>query len=179
MTERFQVFNIFKASVARGKKPYVPAPAKVFQDPLYFLAFGFGSGAIPFAPGTWGTLFAIPFYVLLQPSNDYIYVALIIVFIILSSLICSKVSREIGIHDHPGMNIDEFVGFFVTMIHVPFRWYFVVLGFVLFRFFDIFKPLGIRYLDQHVHGGFGMILDDVIAGIYSAIILNLLVLVVR
>ena len=155
-------------------KPAQPLPEKIWQDPLYFFTFGFGSGAIPFAPGTFGTLMAIPFYLILQPLPLFAYLIFVILFIVFSSWASDKVSREIHIHDHPGMCIDEFAGFFVTMINAPLGWKWILLGFILFRLFDIWKPWPIRYVDKNIHGGFGMILDDVIAGIFSMILIQLI-----
>lgn len=156
----------------RAKNKFIVAPDEVFQKPLYFLAFGLGSGTIPFAPGTWGTLLAIPFYLLIRNWPLANYVIFVCCFVVISMLICDRVSREIKAHDHPGMNIDEFAGFFVTMIGAPHHWFYIVLGFCLFRIFDVIKPLGIRYIDTNVHGGFGMVLDDVVAGVYAALVLQ-------
>jgi phosphatidylglycerophosphatase A len=156
------------------KKTIPPIPRAVWRNPLYFIAFGFGSGAIPFAPGTFGTIVAVFFYLLLRPLPLYAYLLFVILFIAFSSWLSDRISRETHTHDHPGMNIDEFAGFFVTMINAPHGWPWIVLGFVLFRLFDIWKPWPIRYIDENVHGGFGMILDDVIAGLVSMFIIQCL-----
>jgi phosphatidylglycerophosphatase A len=107
----------------RNKKLRPPLPDAIWQNPLYFLAFGLGSGCFKFAPGTWGTLFAIPFYLLIQPLALPYYLLLTLIFCILAILICDYVSRAIQVHDHPGMTIDEFAGFFVTMINAPAGFY--------------------------------------------------------
>src|SRR6478672_92868 len=112
---RFTVSNILEL-IKSKKKPAVPVPAAVWTNPLYFIAFGLGTGAIPFAPGTFGTLMAIPFYLLLRPLPVTVYVVITIIFIAFSSWVCDRVSRELHVHDHPGMCLDEFAGFFVTMI---------------------------------------------------------------
>jgi phosphatidylglycerophosphatase A len=151
-----------------------PIPEKVFTDWRYFMAFGLGSGAIPIAPGTFGTLMAIPFYLLLQPLPIYIYLTIVILFCIASAILSDQLSKEIHIHDHPGMCIDEFAGFFVTMIAAPSGFIWILLGFLLFRLFDIWKPWPISIVDEKVHGGFGMILDDVLAGIYALIIIQII-----
>lgn len=155
-------------------KPSLPTPKAVWQNPLYFIAFGFGSGAMPFAPGTFGTLLAIPFYLLLNTLPLSAYLIFVALFIIASSWLCDRISREIHEHDHPGMCIDEFAGFFVTMISAPHGWPWIVLGFVLFRLFDIWKPWPIGWIDEKVHGGFGMILDDVVAGVFAMIIIQVI-----
>ncbi|MBX3709580.1 MAG: phosphatidylglycerophosphatase A [Gammaproteobacteria bacterium] len=154
----------------------MPIPDAVWRDPLYFVAFGLGSGAIPFAPGTFGTLLAIPFFLLLQPLPLIAYLIFVLFFIIASSWICHRISREIHVHDHPGMCIDEFAGFFVTMINAPYGWGWILVGFILFRLFDIWKPWPIRFIDKNVSGGFGMVLDDIVAGIFAMAIIQILIL---
>lgn len=151
-----------------------PIPEEVWQNPLYFFAFGFGSGAMPFAKGTFGTLLAIPFYLMLKPLPLGYYLSFVIIFIILSALASDIVSRKIREHDHPGMCIDEFAGFFVTMIAAPPAPVWILIGFLLFRFFDIIKPWPIKFIDENVGGGFGMVLDDVVAGIFSCLIIQIL-----
>ena len=172
-----KVTNIFNYLCHRGKKPTIETPDKVFTDPLYFFAFGLGSGALSWAPGTWGTLLAIPFFLLISHAPLTIYLTIVLAFILFSIWVSDSVSREIQVHDHPGLNIDEFAGFLVTMIAVPAHLSLIILGFVLFRAFDIFKPFGIRYLDKHVGGGFGMVLDDVVAGIYSSFVLHIIIII--
>lgn len=167
------VSSIFNA-LKRKSKPIPPVPRAVWRNPFYFIAFGFGSGAAPIAPGTFGTLMAIPFYLALSLLALPYYIGFVLLFIVASSWLCEKISREINEHDHPGMCIDEFAGFFVTMIGAPVSMTWIVLGFMLFRLFDIWKPWPIRYLDQHVHGGFGMVLDDVVAGLFAMVIIHTL-----
>lgn len=164
--------SIFKLLQSKSK-PIPPVPAKVWRDPAYFVAFGLGSGAAPFAPGTFGTLMAIPFYLALSYLTLPYYIIFVLLFIAASSWLCDKISREIHAHDHPGMCIDEFAGFFVTMINAPKGFLWILLGFALFRLFDIWKPWPIRYLDEHVHGGFGMVFDDVVAGLFAMIVIQL------
>jgi phosphatidylglycerophosphatase A len=169
---QFSVTNIFKR-LKFTRKPSLETPPAVWQDPFYFTAFGLGSGAMPFASGTFGTLMAIPFYLLLSPLPLLAYILFVIAFIAASSWLCQRISHEIHIHDHPGMCIDEFAGFFVTMINAPQGFQWIVLGFILFRLFDIWKPWPISYIDENIHGGFGMILDDVLAGIFAMIIIQI------
>lgn len=166
------VINIFKR--LQQCKPTLAVPELVWQNPFYFIAFGLGSGAVPFAPGTFGTLMAIPFYLLLRPLPLVYYLLFVVIFIAASSWLCERISRDIAVHDHPGMCIDEFAGFFVTMIHAPFGVKWIVLGFLLFRLFDIWKPWPIRYIDKNMHGGFGMVFDDVIAGLFACIIIQVI-----
>jgi phosphatidylglycerophosphatase A len=151
-----------------------PVPREVWRNPFYFIAFGFGSGAVPFAPGTFGTLMAIPFYLILSLLPLSAYLIFTVGFMLFSSWLCDCISRETGTHDHPGMCIDEFVGFFVTMIAAPAGWQWIAVGFILFRLFDIWKPWPISYADKNIHGGFGMVFDDVLAGLYAMIVMQTL-----
>lgn len=151
-----------------------PIPQSVWQNPYHFVAFGFGSGTLPIAPGTFGTLFAIPIYLALQLTPLWFYLLILFLITIGSIWLCDKVSRELQIHDHQGMCLDEFVGYLVTMVGAPSGIQWILIGFLLFRFFDIVKPPPIRFIDEKFTGGFGMILDDVLAGIYSCILLHFL-----
>lgn len=152
-------------------------PESAFQKPLNFIAFGFGSGIAPVAPGTFGTLFAIPFFVLLSHLPLIMYLLVVLLLTCFSSWLLGKISEEIGVHDHTGMNLDEFIGYFFTMIAVPSTWLNIVLGFILFRLFDVWKPFPISWVDKHMMGGFGMVFDDILAGIISCIILHILMMV--
>lgn len=151
-----------------------PIPPTVWTNPYHFIAFGFGAGTLPKAPGTFGTLVAIPFYLVMQHLSHLSYLALLIVIILASMWLCEKVSREIHIHDHQGMCIDEVVGYLVTMFAAPHGIKWIIIGFILFRLFDIVKPQPIKYIDEKFTGGVGMISDDVMAGIYSMIIIQIL-----
>lgn len=168
----YKVTDIF-SKLKTFSKPNPPVPAAVWQDPRYFVAFGFGSGTISTAPGTMGTIMAIPFYLLLRPLPLYLYIIFVICFIAASAWLCEKLSRDTHTHDHPGMNIDEFAGFFVTMINAPWGWPWILLGFLLFRIFDVLKPWPISYIDKKMTSGLGMILDDVVAGLFGFILIQL------
>ena len=147
----------------------------VWQRPIYFLAFGFGSGLMPIAPGTWGTLAAIPLYLLLVGLPWWMYLAVTGVGFVLGVSLCSKVSVELGVHDHKGIVWDEIVGYFLTMFLAPPTLPWMITGFVLFRIFDIWKPQPIKWVDQHIQGGLGIMLDDVLAAIPAWIIMQLLI----
>lgn len=166
--------HLFKKLNVPDKTSIPPIPRKVWRHPIYFIGFGFGSGAMPFAPGTFGTLMAIPFYLLCQSLPLMSYLMVVAILILVSSWICEYLSKQIEINDHPGMCIDELAGFFVTMINAPVGWPWVVLGFLLFRFFDIIKPWPIRLVDRNMHNGFGMVLDDVLAGVFSLSIIQMI-----
>jgi phosphatidylglycerophosphatase A len=98
----------------------------------------------------------------------------VVVAAVLGIYLCGRTARDMGVHDHPGIVWDEFVGFWITMLFVPVQWYWILAGFALFRLFDIWKPWPIRVVDQKVEGGFGIMLDDVLAGIYALLVLQLL-----
>ena len=147
---------------------------KVLSSPVRFLAFGFGSGLAPFAPGTFGTLAAIPLYLLMQPLSLPSYLLVTAIVCVVGVWICGKSSELLGVHDHSGIVWDEFAGYFVTMIAAPTGWLWIVVGFVLFRLFDIWKPWPISVLDKKVHGGLGIMVDDILAGIFALIGVQLL-----
>lgn len=142
------------------------------RNPWNFLALGFGSGLAPFAPGTTGTLAAIPVYLLLQPLSPIYYLLVTIVLFNLGIVICCKATDNLGVHDHPAIVWDEIVGYLVTMWLAPAGWYWIFIGFVLFRLFDILKPWPIRWIDRHVSCGFGIMLDDLLAGVFGMAVLQ-------
>lgn len=160
--------------IAHYRAKSQPVPPAVWHSPRYFIGFGFGSGAFPFAPGTAGTVVAAIFYLGLRELPLSAYLAFTLIFSLFSIWLLDQLSREIQINDHPGMCLDEFAGYFVSMINAPRGFGWIVLGFVLFRLFDIWKPWPIRWLDEHVHGGFGMVIDDVAAGVLTFLIIQLL-----
>lgn len=154
---------------------HVTVPAKtVFSSPVHFLAFGFGSGLSPFAPGTAGTLAAIPLYLLLVQLPLWGYVAVLLLMSLAGIWICGESSQRLGVHDHGGIVWDEFAGFLLTMLAAPAGWMWIVLGFFLFRLFDIWKPWPIRLVDRDVPGGFGIMFDDILAGVYAWLVLQAL-----
>jgi phosphatidylglycerophosphatase A len=136
--------------------------------PMHLLAFGFGSGLLPKAPGTYGTLVAIPIYLLLQPLSLVLYALIVLLAFIAGLWICQRTSDDLGVHDHSGIVWDEIVGYLVGMVFAPAGWVWIVIGFLLFRLFDIFKPWPILWIDQRVKGGLGIMLDDLLAGFYTA-----------
>ncbi|MBT7307138.1 MAG: phosphatidylglycerophosphatase A [Gammaproteobacteria bacterium] len=149
-----------------------PSAKTVFTDPAHLFAFGFGSGLAPFAPGTFGTAAAIPFYLLMQSLSLPLYLGLVLIAFIFGVWVCGKAGAALGEHDHGGIVWDEFVGFWVTMVAAPSGWQWIVAGFLLFRLFDIWKPWPINWADQQLSGGLGVMLDDLIAGLYALILLQ-------
>lgn len=149
------------------------APASVWRNPVHFLAFGLGSGASPWAPGTAGTLAAVPLYFLLAQLPLPYYLAMLLITFVIGCWLCGKTSADLGVHDHGGIVWDEFVGYWITMLALPVSWSWALAGFVLFRIFDILKPWPIRWIDTKVQGGFGIMLDDVLAAVYAGALLHL------
>lgn len=137
--------------------------------PAGLLVFGFGSGLSPYAPGTMGTLVAIPFACALKTLHPLWYgVALLLTFA-LGVALCARISKRLGVHDHGGIVWDEMVGYWLAVALLPKQWQWFLAAFVLFRFFDILKPWPIRQLDRNCKGGFGIMIDDVVAGLYTLI----------
>ena len=150
-------------------------PPGMLSHPVDLLALGFGAGLVPIGPGTAGTLVAIPLFLLLQPLGLPVYLIVVALAFLAGIGICSHAAQRLGVHDHPGIVWDEIVGYLVTMTAAPAGWLWVVTGFVLFRLFDIAKPWPIRQLDRQVHGGLGIMLDDLLAGVFAAVVLQGLV----
>ena len=152
-----------------------PVAARQLLNPSCLVALGFGSGLLPVAPGTAGTLAAVPLYLLLQDLPLGAYLTVVLVFLFGGILVCGYTAARLGVHDHPAIVWDEVVGYLVTMTAAPAGWSWLAAGFVLFRMFDILKPWPIGWLDRRVHGGTGIMLDDVIAGVFAAALLQMLV----
>ena len=138
------------------------------------IATGFGVGYSPVAPGTLGTLVAIPIYYFLSEIPSPLYEITLISFIFLSVWISEKAEIFFGKKDDQRIVIDEIIGFLITMLWVPKTVPLIIIGFFLFRFFDILKPFPIRRLEKGLKGGYGVVLDDVVAGVYANIILHLI-----
>lgn len=140
---------------------------KQLKDPVVFLALGLGSGLAPIAPGTAGTMLAVPLYFFMQTMSMDLYLLTTLAITLSGIWICSYSARKLGVHDHPSIVIDEIAGFLITMVAVPSGWIWVLTGFILFRLFDVLKPWPISWLDKNLKGGTGIMLDDVVAGLLS------------
>lgn len=149
---------------------------KVFTHPVYFLAFGFGSGLSPKAPGTMGTLASLPVIILAFYYHFPLWM-MFVVTLLVGTFVAHKVSQDLGVDDYPGIVIDEFAGMMLTLMFVPLSWVSIALGFVLFRIFDIWKPWPIRQLDLKVKGGVGVMLDDLVAALYAGASLWVIILI--
>lgn len=143
------------------------APKSIWTNPVHLLAFGLGTGAAPYAPGTVGTLLGIPLCWLLARQGLWVYLGVTVILFAIGVWICDRTSKDIGVHDHSGIVFDEVVGYLVTMVAVPVNLWTLLAGFLLFRLFDIVKPWPIRWMDKRVKGGFGIMIDDVLAGLFG------------
>ena len=141
------------------------------HSPSGLLAFGFGSGLSPFAPGTMGTLVAVPFIFALRGLGETGFWLVLLLLFLLGVFLCENVSQKLGVHDHGGIVWDEMVGYWLSAAFVPLQWHWLLAAFLLFRFFDIVKPWPIRQLDSKIGGGFGIMIDDVVAALFTLVIL--------
>ena len=151
-----------------------PTPAFVFAHPAHFLALGFGSGLSPFAPGTVGTLLAIPLFIaldlVLPPLSLF---GVIVAFFGVGVWACGRTGRELGIPDHSGMNWDEVVAMMLVLLLTPPDWRWRAFAFFAFRFFDVVKPPPIREIDRTMKGGLGVMFDDIVAAFYTLMLMAL------
>ena len=142
--------------------------AKDLLNPFHFLSLGFGSGLLKPAPGTWGTLAALPIWWFgLAELSWPIYLLMLLMTFAVGVFLCGYTAKALGTHDHGAIVWDEFVGVWIALALLPKTWVALLLGFIFFRIFDIIKPYPIKLLDKHVHGGFGIMIDDVLAGIFA------------
>ena len=140
-----------------------------------FIATGFYSGYLPKAPGTWGSLVGLLLFFLLHTLTLQIYLAVVAGIFVLGTFAAGEAEKIMDRKDPGLVVIDEIVGILITMIAIPATPLTMALGFILFRIFDIWKPFPIRLIDQRFHGGLGIMLDDIVAGIFSLAILQVLV----
>ena len=148
--------------------PKAPSLRQLLRNPEWFLLFGFGSGLSPKAPGTAGSLVAIPLFWLLAPWPILPRLLVIGLLFGIGVWFCNRYETATGRHDEGGIVLDEIVGYFLAMLGSQFIWWEVIVAFLLFRLFDIWKPGPIGWLDRNVHRGFGVMVDDVAAGLVAA-----------
>lgn len=149
-------------------------PSSVWSNPVHFAAFGFGSGTAPYAPGTFGTLAAVPLYwAMASGLSAAAYAVVVVAMFVFGVWLCDRTERDIGVHDHSGIVWDEFVGYLVTMWLLPLTWGWAIAGFFAFRLFDIWKPWPVRQAERRFGGGFGNMVDDLLAGVYAGLGLHL------
>lgn len=154
-----------------AESPARPTLRWVCSHPAHFIAFGGGTGLSPVAPGTVGTLLALPLFYLLAPQLPWIYLAAVVVLFGLGVWACAVTGRALGVADHGGMVWDEVVAFLLVLFFVPDDIYWQACAFLLFRIFDIWKPPPIRYYDRTLKNGFGVMFDDLIAAGYTLLVL--------
>ena len=148
---------------------------QILRDPLLFLAFGFGSGLSRYMPGTLGTVAAIPLYLLLMATDNVIVYAVATIAVMVSGIwICQYAADKLAVHDFGGIVWDEVAGLLITLLGFSFSWPTLIAGFVLFRLFDIVKPWPIGFVDKRIHGGLGIMLDDVLAALLANLVLHLI-----
>lgn len=149
-----------------------PRPRPDWRNPVHLLAFGLGAGASPVAPGTVGTLVGLLLYAAIASLPLVAYLAVLSVVVAAGVVLCGRTATDLGVHDHPGIVWDEIAGLLVALCGVPVSWGWAVAGFVLFRLFDILKPWPIHWVDRRVGGGLGIVADDLLAGLYAAVLLH-------
>jgi len=142
---------------------------RALRDPVQLLALGFGSGLVPAAPGTAGSLIGLAAAVLVAQWGAWAAAATTAVVVVAGVWICGEGARRLGVHDHPAIVWDEIAGMMIAMLAAPRGWGWAALAFALFRVFDIIKPWPIREIDHAMRGGAGIMLDDVMAGILAAL----------
>ncbi len=144
----------------------------VLRDPVHWLAFGFGTGLLPRAPGTWGSLLAVAIWWALPPMSPPVLLAALTIGFFGGAVICGISARRLGVHDHGGIVLDEIVGMLLVLAVTPRNPGWMLAAFLLFRAFDIAKPWPIREADHRLRGGVGIMLDDVLAAIYAALVVQ-------
>lgn len=160
------------------RRAHATGAAALGRDPALWLAFGLGTGLSPVAPGTLGALLALPLAWGLRLAGPLVFAVLTAAVFIAGIRLCGYAARRLGVHDHPGINVDEVAGQLIACALVPLDWRWFALAFVAFRVLDIVKPWPIALLDRRVRGGLGIMLDDGAAGVAAGLILRALALVV-
>lgn len=154
--------------------PRVNISTGFLRDPVHFLAVGFGAGLAWFAPGTVGTGVGVVIYLALQSLPLLGYLVILAALFWVGVWLCHQTAASLGTHDDPAIVWDEIVGYLITMIGAPAGWGWIALGFLLFRLFDVIKPWPIVLVDDKIKGGFGIMLDDALAGIYAFISIRII-----
>lgn len=153
---------------------------RLMSHPAGWIATALGAGLSPKAPGTAGSLVALlPWWFLLRDLSLGIYLAVLIAGFVLGVWACEVSDRRLGMHDQGALVWDEVIGMWITLFAAPLHWWWIVVGFALFRLFDIWKPWPVSWADRRVHGGLGVMLDDVVAGLYALVVLQLVAALVR
>ncbi len=161
--------SILRDTIILARSRDVAKSRLKMSNPWHLLATGFGSGLSPVVPGTMGSLASIPFWYLLTLLPWQLYSLAVMMSICIGVYICHRTAKDMGTHDHGSIVWDEFVGMWITLMALPtMDWQWVAAGFVIFRLFDMWKPWPIRWFDRNIHGGMGIMVDDIVAGVISA-----------
>ena len=157
-----------------GEPRLQPSWRFILRHPAHFFAFGFGSGLFPRSPGTMGTLVAFPIFWWLEPLlTDALFLLVLVAAFAFGVWVCEKTGRALGVADYGGIVWDEIVAFLLVLFFTPDGFFWSLLSFSLFRFFDILKPQPIRHFDRTWHGGLGVMFDDILAAGYTLLCLAL------
>ncbi|MCB1827162.1 MAG: phosphatidylglycerophosphatase A, partial [Coxiellaceae bacterium] len=143
----------------------------IWTNPWIFIACGFGIGTLPIMPGTYATIASALLCLLLAKLNLTFYIAVVALLNIAGVWLCGYANKAFGTDDHPAAVWDEIAAFPITLIAIPFTWYYLLIAIVLFRIFDILKPWPICWIDKNLHGGLGVMLDDILAALASWVVL--------
>lgn len=153
-------------------EPQIPNLRFVYRHPAHFIAFGGGVGLSPAAPGTFGTLLALPLFNWMVPQlAPWTFLVVVVALFWLGAWACDVTGHALGVADHGGMVWDEVVAFLLVLFFVPAYGYWQAFAFLVFRLFDIFKPPPIRYYDRMLKNGFGVMWDDLVAAGYTLLVL--------
>ncbi|MFT7229300.1 MAG: phosphatidylglycerophosphatase A [Methylophilaceae bacterium] len=144
----------------------------LLAHPVHFLALGFGSGLPPKAPGTFGTIAGLPLFYLIAGYSINVQLAIIAGLFIIGIYFCEVAGNALGVSDHGSIVWDEIVAMMLVLTITPTQWQWWLVAFGLFRLFDIWKPFPIRQCDTKLKGGFGVMLDDILAAVYAMISLK-------
>ena len=160
--------------ISNSNKHVAPPAKTVFGDPVHLLAFGFGAGLSPKAPGTAGSVWGVALAVATASWGWQWELGLAVLMTLVGVWICGVSAKRLGVHDHGGIVWDEIVGAYLIFLPIPRTWPWLLAGFVVFRILDIVKPWPIRELDHRLHGGLGIMLDDVVAALIGAVFLAMI-----
>lgn len=148
-----------------------PGAREVLSDPVHLVSFGLGTGLLPRAPGTWASAATALAWWLLPTPGLAVHLLLVAVLLLAGVWFCGESERRLGRKDHPGIVLDEVVGMLATLLVVPDTPGWILVALIAFRIMDIRKPWPIRELDHRLPGGWGIMLDDVLAAVYAALAL--------
>ena len=162
-----------------ARNAWRPEASEILGSPVHLIAFGLGTGLMPKGPGTAGTVVGIPLFLAMMGLGLPLFAAITAVLAIFGCWVCGESARRLGVHDYGGIVFDEIVGYLIAAapllpalaLNRHGLWAGLAAAFVLFRIFDIWKPWPISWLDARLHGGVGIMVDDLVAGLFAALVL--------